>query len=422
MDSPVITIGMAHYDDYDGAFFTIQALHLEYRSLPIEFLVVDNSPHSLHGEGIRDLLAKIGGKYVPLPSPVGTSPPRDLVFRSASAPIVLCLDSHVLLVPGAVHRLVAWFRSHDDSRDIVSGPMLADNLSLYASHPNPAADYAEAVQWVEDLRAAEVGFNPDCHTTLLTHGAKTAKVIIFVDGYGSCPASFKELGAQFYERGYNVLVVPLPYNGLADRMNTEQAKLRAEDLVRYADEVVDIGRGLGDHLTMIGISCGGLVTGWAAQQRQDVDLAVLISPGFGFKVVPDHLSKLTSRAVNLLPNMYIWDNPELKADDPPYHNYPRISARALGQILRLSLATQALMRQQAPAAGSILVVTNLSEPGVDNTVIGKVVEVWRAYRSADVQTYQFPADLHLPHGMIDVQEPDQNVAVVYPKLLELIDR
>ena len=40
----------------------------------------------------------------------------------------------------------------------------------------------------------------------------------------------------------------------------------------------------------------------------------------------------------------------------------------------------------------------------------------------DVQTYQFPADLHLPHGLIDVQEPDQNVAVVYPKLLELIDQ
>src|SRR5512135_3026141 len=134
----------------------------------------------------------------------------------------------------------------------------ADNIGLYASHPNPAANYTEAVQRVESLRAAEVGFNPDCHTTLLTHGAKTAKAIVFVDGYGSCPVSFKELGAQFYDQGYNVLAVPLPYNGLADRMTNEQAKLQAEDLVRYADAVVDIGRGLGERLTMIGISCGGL--------------------------------------------------------------------------------------------------------------------------------------------------------------------
>ncbi len=297
----------------------------------------------------------------------------------------------------------------------------ADDLSLYASHPNPAADYAEAVQRVESLRAAEVGFNPDCHTTLLTHGAKTAKVIIFVDGYGSCAASFKELGAQFYDRGYNVLAVPLPYNGLADRMTNEQAKLRAEDLVRYTDEVVDIGRGLGDHLTLAGISAGGLATGWAAQQRQDVDFAVLISPGFGFKVVPERLTLFASRAFILLPNMYIWSDPELKADTPPYHNYPRIATHAAAQILRLSLATQALMRQNAPAAGSILVITNLDEPGVNLGSIGNVVDLWRAY-GVDVQTYQFPANLHLPHGLIDIQEPAQNVAVVYPKLLELIDR
>jgi len=180
---------------------------------------------------------------------------------------------------------------------IAAGGLLmlpADDLSHYASHPHAVADYAEAVQRVERGRASEVGFHPDCHTTLLTHGAKTTKAIIFAPGYGSCPAAFKELGTQFYDRGSNVLVVPLPHNRLADRMTTEQAKLRAEDLVRNTDEVVDIGRGLGDHLTLAGISGGGLATGWAAQQRQDVDQAVLISPGFGFAVVPELLTPLAS--------------------------------------------------------------------------------------------------------------------------------
>jgi carboxylesterase len=307
---------------------------------------------------------------------------------------------------------------------IVLGGLLmlpTDDRSLYASHPQPAADYAEAVRRVERLQAAEVGFNPDCHTFLLTHGARTAKAIVFADGYGSCPASFKELAAQFYDRGYNVLAVPLPYNGLADRMTNEQAKLQAEDLVRYADAVVDIGRGLGERLTMIGISCGGLATGWAAQQRQDVDLAVLISPGFGFKVVPEPLTPFASRAFQRLPNTYVWSHSELKADARPYHNYPRISTHALGQILRLSIATQALMRQKPPAARSILIITNLDDPGVSLVAIRRVVDLWRA-DGAEVQTYQFPADLHLPHGLIDVEEPAQNVAVVYPKLLELIDR
>ena len=297
-----------------------------------------------------------------------------------------------------------------------------DDLSLYASHPNPAADYAEAMQRVERLRAAEVGFNPDCHTILLTHGARTAKVILFLDGYGSCSASFQELGKQFFDRGYNVLSLPLPYNGLADRMTNEQAKIKAEDLVRYTDQVVDIGRGLGDHITLLGISAGGLMTGWAAQQRQDVDLAVLISPGFGFKVVPEPLTLFTSRVLTLLPNMYIWNDSELKTNVLPHHNYPRISTHALGQILRLSLATQALMRQKAPAAGSILVISNLDDQGVNPESINNVVDLWQSYGSTDLSTYQFPADLHLPHGLIDPQEPSQNVAVVYPKLFELIDR
>jgi pimeloyl-ACP methyl ester carboxylesterase len=309
---------------------------------------------------------------------------------------------------------------------IVLGGLLmlpADDLSLYDSHPNPAANYAEAVQRIESMRATEVGFNPDCQVILLTHGANTTRTIVFAPGYGSCPAAFKELGTQFYDRGYNILIAPLPYNGLADRLTTEEAKLRAEDLIRYTDQVVDIGRGLGDHLTLAGISAGGLVTGWAAQQRQDVDQAVLISPGFGFAVMPERLTPLVFRAFIRLPNWFIWEDPKLKADAPPEHNYPRASTRALAQILRLSLATQDLARQKAPAAGSILVVTNLNDPDLDNVVTDKVADLWRAHGAADVQTYQFTADLQLGHDLTDMQQPDQNAAaVVYPKLLELIDR
>ncbi len=145
----------------------------------------------------------------------------------------------------------------------------ADDLSAYPSQPHPAANFAEAVQRVESKIATEVNFNPGSHTILLTHGAKSAKAIIFVHGYVSSPAPFKEIAARFFNRGYNVLAMTMPYHGLADRMNTEQEKLRAEDFIRYADSVVDIARGLGDHVTMAGISCGGLITGWAAQQRQD---------------------------------------------------------------------------------------------------------------------------------------------------------
>ncbi len=112
-----------------------------------------------------------------------------------------------------------------------SSKLSAGDLRLYASHPNPAADYAEAVRRVESKIASEVDFYPDSHTMLLTHSAKTAKVIIFVHGYPSSPSPFKEIAAQFYDRGYNVLVMTMPYHGLADWMNTKHAKLRVEDFM-----------------------------------------------------------------------------------------------------------------------------------------------------------------------------------------------
>jgi carboxylesterase len=294
---------------------------------------------------------------------------------------------------------------------------VASRTSVVAS---PAGDYAEAVRRVESKLAAEVDFSPTGHTILLTHGARTAKAIIFVHGYPSSPSPFKEIAARFHDGGYNVLAMTMPYHGLADRMNTEHAKLRAEDFMRYADAVVDIARGLGDRVIMAGISCGALVTAWAAQRRRDVDLAVLISPGFGFKAIPRFLTPLVAWAWMTFRNRFLWDDPKTKADNPRLSNYLRLSTRALGQILRLSRVTQALARRYAPAAGFILVITNLNDPAVDNAVTDKVVDLWRGRRGADVRAYQFPAALGLGHDIISANEP--NVAEVYPKLFELIDR
>jgi hypothetical protein len=88
----------------------------------------------------------------------------------------------------------------------------------------------------------------------------------------------------------------------------------------------------------------------------------------------------------------------------------------------LGQAVKALARQEAPAAGTIVVITNLNDPDIDDVAVDKVTNLWRARRAKDVQTYKFPAELGLGHDIIDVKDPHMNVAVVYPKLLELIDQ
>ena len=102
-----------------------------------------------------------------------------------------------------------------------------------ASHPNPAAGYAEATRRVAALQAQEsTGFNPLCKTQLLTHGQKAARAIAFIPGYTNCPYEFRLLSQQFYDLGYNVLLVPAPYHGLADLMTSALSRLTAEGASR----------------------------------------------------------------------------------------------------------------------------------------------------------------------------------------------
>lgn len=139
-----LAVGFAHLDDYDGAYFTVQALRLYSRDVlkDIEFVVVDNKPSSRHGQMVRTLVegwARAGcngAKYVPLENPVGTSPSRDAIFQHATAPAVLVVDCHVLLAPGALKRLVSYWDANPTSRDIVTGPLVYDDLANITTHFN----------------------------------------------------------------------------------------------------------------------------------------------------------------------------------------------------------------------------------------------------------------------------------------------
>jgi pimeloyl-ACP methyl ester carboxylesterase len=267
------------------------------------------------------------------------------------------------------------------------------NVSNLSSHPRPVQSYAEAVQRIETLQAQEPqDMNPVCRLQLMTHGNKVDRTIILVHGYTNCPQQFRDLGQGFYDAGYNVLIAPLPHHGLADRMTEEHAQLTAEELAAYADETVDISQGLGEQVVMMGISAGGVTTAWAAQNRSDVDLAVVISPAFGFKQIPTPLTAAVMNIYLLMPDSYVWWNPVLQANAPPPHAYPRYSQHALVQILRLGFATQADARRLQPAAKKLVVVSNANDNSVNNALTMDVVKTWQAH-GANLTTYEFDANL-----------------------------
>lgn len=296
------------------------------------------------------------------------------------------------------------------------------NISNLSSHPNPVQSYIEALERINQLQTQEPpDMNPVCELQLMTHEKKVDRVIILVHGYTNCPQQFKELGQRFYNLGYNVLIAPLPHHGLADRMTEAQAQLNAEELVTYADGTVDIAQGLGNQVIMMGISAGGVTTAWAAQNRSDIDLAVIISPAFGYKQIPTPLTAAVMNIYTLLPDEFVWWDPVLQTEITPEYAYPRYSKHALVQILRLGFTVQEDAKYSMPAAKKVLVALNAADETINNPLTMTITKNWQAH-GADLTTYEFEQKLQLPHDIIDPTQSSQQINIVYPRLIELVNQ
>jgi carboxylesterase len=294
-----------------------------------------------------------------------------------------------------------------------------DNL---LSHPNPAAGYAEALERLAVLQARDgPEVHPRGHTLFLTHGAITGRVVVWFHGYTDSPNQFARLAQLCFERGWNVLVPRLPHHGLANPMTPETALLTAEKLARSADEAVDIAAGLGKQVVVGGLSMGGVITGWLAQQRREVELAVLLAPALGVYLIPAPFTRLVGEIFARLPNTFAWWDPRLKENlKEPQISYPRYAMRGIAAFLRLSYAMQDLARRTPPAARRIWVITTETDIAISQPVVEHVVRLWRA-QGAQVQTHRFSADLQLDHNFIDPGHPKQRVDITYPVILSTLE-
>ena len=140
-----LTIGMAHFNDYDGAYFTIQALRMYHSDVikDIEIVVVDNSPsNSPHSQVLQGLvkgwaaIGSGGSQYISMQDKVGTSSSRNKVFEAATSDYVVCCDCHVLFPPNSITSLMKHYDQYPDTQDLISGPLLYDDLHTVSTHFN----------------------------------------------------------------------------------------------------------------------------------------------------------------------------------------------------------------------------------------------------------------------------------------------
>jgi len=299
----------------------------------------------------------------------------------------------------------------------------SSSIDSLAEHTDkPATDYEAAIARYAEVQAAEDDtINPVCRSKIMTHGAKTEHVIVLVHGITNCPQQFAEFAPLFFERGYNVLNPRMPHNGLADRMTDELKYLKAEELRDCSNAMVDIACGLGDHITFLGLSVGGVMAAWVAQHRPEIAKAVVIAPSIGFTSLgADRLSSFAIVLFRILPN--IGTQHFSPFTDGPKHSYLGFSSRSFGEVMRFGKSILRSAKQTKPTAESILMVTNAADTAVNSKINRELVNFWRANGFDQLEEYEFSADKKLIHDIIDPQQVQQQTALVYPMLLDLITR
>jgi pimeloyl-ACP methyl ester carboxylesterase len=280
--------------------------------------------------------------------------------------------------------------------------------------------YREGAKIVAGLQGLDgPNVNPVCHTRLYTHGSRTERALVLLHGFTSCPQQFDVVGRMFHAQGWNVLIPRYPRHGYRDRLNSSISELRAEHLVALANQSADAAHGLGEHVTVAGMSLGGSLTGYLAQTHEHVDRAVLIAPMFGLRWIPGVLQRRLGTVAYALPNFYIWWDAKVKERLPPEYAYPRLSTHAYASLLKIASDTATAARAAAPRTKDIAVLTNANEPGLENRSTYRLVETWRAH-GAEVSTHEFPLTDRLPHDLIDPSNPLQNTELVYPVVTRLI--
>jgi len=296
-------------------------------------------------------------------------------------------------------------------------------LKMDALAANPARSYEEALERIAKVQAEEksLSLNPVCASKLLTHGGRSKHALLIFHGYGNCPEQFMQLGQRFFELGYNVYLPRMPHHGLADRMSDDLRNLTAEEMVAYANTSFDIARGLGDELTLLGISAGGTLVNWLTQYR-DPDYAASLSAFHGINIIPTFLTRPFIHVFLTLPIFYIWWDPRTGLKNPYAidYSYPRYALQNLAHVLRIAGNVEEGIHQKAPGVKKYTMLINDYDPGVSRPKLLELTRLWRQWIDPRVAEVHFERELKMLHDIITPGLPNDPTPIVYPRIVQAI--
>jgi carboxylesterase len=290
-----------------------------------------------------------------------------------------------------------------------------------ASSPHPVATYAEALKRVAALKArddASIAYG----TVFLGQGSKVATAVVIVHGYTNNPKQFAKIAADYHAAGYNVLVPRLPGHGKRDLMTDALSQATAPAYVRTIDDSIDIARGLGDHVQVVGLSGGGTMALWAAYNRDEVERVVAIAPLMLPFSVPDAVVKPITVAARLIPDIHIpWDPINPNAENIPPHRYPRLSIRSMAALLDLSFHISETKPQRKTRLAEVVLVNNESDFAVDMSYSTSIVKSHFSPLASRTQIVTMPVREGFAHDLIDPEGVNAaNIGKIYARLYPVL--
>ena len=297
-------------------------------------------------------------------------------------------------------------------------------IPTFQSRPSPAATFDEALAKFENLRRDESSrpLRPEGASRLFHHGQKTGRVFVLLHGLTNCPEQFVPLAKTLHAKDANVVLPRARLAGFADRLNNDQGHQTAQDLIDQAAVGLDIAAGLGDRITLIGLSGSAVAAGWMAQNRDGIDDVMLIAPFFGMYGVNPSVIDATAATLSKLPNFYQWWDASKKENLPgPLYAYPRFGTHCMADTIQLSRDVRTNLNSKTLLAKRLIFLTTATDRGANNQLTNEIAAQLKTREGEKVITYEFPESLGIPHDMIDPAQPGANTDLSYSKILELAE-
>jgi len=284
------------------------------------------------------------------------------------------------------------------------------------SHPSPVVDYTAAAAHIASLQAREDSVvAPGGGSILLTHGQRTARVVVLFHGLTDSPLQYFPYAQRLFAQGDNVFVPRLPHHAERSGRVADMGRLTAQELRDLGDASVDVARGLGDTVIVSGLSAGGTIAAWVGQYRSDVQRVVIVAPALEVTHVPSLLNGAVLRLALRVPNV----TRASPRDSTEPDREPGWATHAVAQTLKLGIAVRHSAAEHPAAAHELLVLLNAHDHTIANGAAVDLARKWRQHGGL-THVYELADSLHLPHDVIDPRHPGSNIGAVYPALDAMI--